>query len=204
MFLKCINTKHVIVMEIIIRNIFCLLGLFLLAPIILLASILIFLDDGPPILFSQTRVGLNRKKFIIYKLRTMENHSPSLGTHEVNSSLYLPSSNILRKLKIDELPQILNVIKGDINLIGFRPGLVNQDQLNEARDRNGIFNYMPGITGLAQVTGYDMSNPEMLSKIEKYYYINKSTKLDLQILVCTLTGIFRIKLKKLVTNLIDV
>ena len=63
---------------------------------------------------------------------------------------------------------------------------------------------MPGITGLAQVTGYDMSNPEMLSKIEKYYYINKSTKLDLQILVCTLTGIFRIKLKQLVIKFIDV
>ena len=116
----------------------------------------------------------------------------------------LPSSNILRRLKIDELPQLLNVIKGDINLIGFRPGLVNQDQLNEARNRNGIFNYMPGITGLAQVTGYDMSNPEMLSKIEKYYYINKSTKLDLQILICTLTGIFRIKLKQLVIKFVDV
>ena len=191
-------------MVIIIRNIFCLLGLFFLAPVILLASISIFFDDGYPILFRQTRVGLNKKNFTIYKLRTMKKHAPSLGTHEVNSSLYLASSNILRKLKIDELPQLLNVIKGDLNLIGFRPGLVNQDKLNHARNKSGIFNYMPGITGLAQVTGYDMSNPEILSKIEKYYYENKSLKIDFQILICTFTGVFQLKLKRLTDNCIDV
>ena len=191
-------------MVIIIRNIFCLLGLFFLAPVILLASISILFDDGYPILFKQTRVGLNKKNFTIYKLRTMKKHAPSLGTHEVNSSLYLASSNILRKLKIDELPQLLNVIKGDLNLIGFRPGLVNQDKLNHARNKSGIFNYMPGITGLAQVTGYDMSNPEALSKIEKYYYENKSLKIDFQILICTFTGAFQLKLKQLTDNCIDV
>ena len=110
----------------------------------------------------------------------------------------------MRKLKIDELPQLLNVIKGDLNLIGFRPGLVNQDKLNHARNKNGIFNYMPGITGLAQVTGYDMSNPEALSKIEKYYYENKSLKIDFQILICTFTGVFQLKLKRLTDNCIDV
>ena len=191
-------------MKNIIRNIFCILGLVLLAPIILVASILIFFDDGFPIIFRQTRVGLNAKNFIIYKLRTMKNDAPSLGTHEVNSNLYLRSSNILRKLKIDELPQVLNVIKGNLNLVGFRPGLVNQKELNDARKENDIFNHMPGITGLAQVTGYDMSNPEMLGKIEKYYYANKSLKLDFQILLCTLTGVFRIKLRQLVNNSIDV
>ena len=191
-------------MLIIIRNIFCLVGLFFLAPLILLASISIMLDDGYPIIFRQIRVGFNKKKFTIYKLRTMKNDAPSLGTHEVNKGLYLASSNILRKLKIDELPQLLNVIKGDLNLIGFRPGLVNQDKLNQARAKNGIFNYMPGITGLAQVTGYDMSNPEMLAKIEKYYYKNKSPILDFQILVCTFTGAFRLKLSQLVDNSLDV
>ena len=191
-------------MLIIIRNIFCLLGLFFLAPLILVASISIMLDDGYPIIFRQIRVGFNKKKFTIYKLRTMKNDAPSLGTHEVNRGLYLASSNILRKLKIDELPQLLNVIKGDLNLIGFRPGLVNQDKLNHARDKSGIFNYMPGITGLAQVTGYDMSNPEILSKIEKYYYENKSLKIDFQILICTFTGAFRLKLNQLVDNFIDV
>ena len=134
----------------------------------------------------------------------MKNDAPSLGTHEVNRGLYLASSNILRKLKIDELPQLLNVVKGDLNLIGFRPGLINQDKLNHARAKNGVFNYMPGITGLAQVTGYDMSNPEMLGKIEKYYYKNKSAKLDFQILVCTFTGAFRLKLSQLVDNSLDV
>ena len=189
---------------IIIRNVFCLLGLFFLAPVIMLAAISIFFDDGYPVLFRQTRVGFNKKKFIIYKLRTMKNDAPSLGTHEVNSNLYIASSNILRKSKIDELPQLLNVIKGDLNLVGFRPGLVNQVKLNHARNKNGIFKHMPGITGLAQVTGYDMSNPEMLSIIEKYYYENKSAKLDFQILICTFTGAFRSKLSQLVDNLIDV
>ena len=126
-------------MKNIIRNIFCILGLVLLAPIILVASILIFFDDGFPIIFKQTRVGLNAKNFIIYKLRTMKNNAPSLGTHEVNSNLYLRSSNILRKLKIDELPQVLNVLKGNLNLVGFRPGLVNQKELNDARKKNDIF-----------------------------------------------------------------
>ena len=191
-------------MVIIIRNIFCLLGLLFVAPLILLASISIMFDDGYPVLFKQKRVGFKKKNFTIYKLRTMKNHAPSLGTHEVNSSLYLASSTILRKLKIDELPQLLNVVKGDLNLIGFRPGLINQDKLNDARAKNGVFNYMPGITGLAQVTGYDMSNPEMLGKIEKYYYRNKSAKLDFQILVCTFTGAFRLKLSQLVDNSIDV
>ena len=134
----------------------------------------------------------------------MKNDAPSIGTHEVNKGLYLASSNILRKLKIDELPQLLNVVKGDLNLIGFRPGLINQDKLNHARVKNGVFNYMPGITGLAQVTGYDMSNPEMLGKIEKYYYKNKSPILDFQILVCTFTGAFRLKLSQLVDNSLDV
>ena len=153
----------------------------------------------------------------MYKLRTMKSftHNKREDLQNLNTKSgplfkidddprFIKGAKTLRRFSLDEIPQFLNVLKGNLNLVGFRPGLVNQKELNDARKKNGIFNHMPGITGLAQVTGYDMSNPEMLGKIEKYYYANKSLKLDFQILLCTLTGVFRIKLRQLVNNSIDV
>ena len=96
-----------------------------------------------------------------------------------------------------------NVIRGDLDLIGYRPGLMNQITLNNERYKKNIFQNKPGITGLAQVTGFDMSNPDLLAKIDKIYYEHKSLKLDFLILLCTLTGLFRDSLKNIIDLSLD-
>ena len=115
----------------------------------------------------------------------MKNSTPNLGTHEINRSHYLKVGSLIRILKIDELPQILNFIKGDISIIGPRPCLPNQLLLVECRKEKNIFDIKPGITGLAQVLGYDMSNPHRLADIDNLYIKSKSIKLDFLIFLAT-------------------
>lgn len=158
----------------IIRNIICLAVSLLIFPILLCISFLILFEDGLPILFKQERIGKNKKIFTIYKIRTMKNNAPQLGTHAVSESFFLKIGKFIRKIKLDEFPQLINVIIGDINLVGPRPGLVTQKILLEERDKNNVFNIKPGVTGLAQILGYDMSNPKKLSKIDNIYMKNQS------------------------------
>ena len=124
----------------------------------------------------------------------MYKDAPNLGTHEVSNLHYLKIGSILRKLKIDELPQVVNYLKGDINLIGPRPGLPNQYELTKYRDENNIFAIVPGISGLSQILGFDMSNPRLLAKVDLLYIRDKSIKLDLLIFVATFFKPFRKKL----------
>ena len=168
-----------------ILKIFAAFALVAISPVIFISIFFIMIEDGRPSIFVQERLGKNLKKFNIYKIRTMYLSAPNLGTHEVSSSNYLKVGLILRKLKIDELPQVINFIKGDLNLIGPRPGLPSQAELMKFRLANGIFDITPGITGLAQVLGYDMSNPEKLAKIDKLYINNRNSKLDLIIFFAT-------------------
>ena len=175
-------------------------GLLLLIPVIVLSLLLIFIEDGFPLFFRQDRLGFDKKVFKIYKIRTMYNDTPSMGTHDVSDSNYLKTGHILRKLKIDELPQVINFIKGDINLIGPRPGLPNQKELTRCRNKNKIFKIVPGISGLAQVLGYDMSNPSLLAKIDKLYIERKSVKLDLIIFIATFYNPYRKKLAVIFKN----
>ena len=175
-------------------------GLFLLTPILLFSLLLVLIEDGLPLFFLQDRLGFNRKVFKMYKIRTMFNGTPNLGTHDVSNVNYLKTGHILRKLKIDELPQIINFIKGDINLIGPRPGLPNQDELTQCRNENNIFETVPGISGLAQVLGYDMSNPGLLAKIDRLYIERKSVKLDLIIFIATFYKPYRKKLAVIFRN----
>jgi O-antigen biosynthesis protein WbqP len=161
------------------------LGLILVSPIIIFAMILVFIEDGLPAIFIQKRLGKNKKIINIYKIRTMKKYTPNLGTHEVNDNNYLKIGSFLRKTKIDELPQIANFLKGEIDIIGPRPCLPNQTNLVMLRDDSRIFDIKPGITGLAQVLGYDMSNPENLTKIERLYIDNKTLRLDLLIFAST-------------------
>ena len=161
-----------------LRNIICLIGLILILPFMLIASLLIFLEDGFPVFFKQKRIGLNKQIFTIYKIRTLKRNAPQVGTHEIEERYKLTVGSIVRALKLDEFPQLLNVIRGDLNLIGPRPGLESQLALEEARMVQGVFDTKPGITGLAQVLGYDMSKPEMLAEIDKLYVNNKSLKLN--------------------------
>ena len=182
-------------MNVIIR-IFVAIGLFLVSPIILLSIFIILCEDGLPAVFIQRRYGKKMKVFNLIKIRTMCKTAPNLGTHEVEDSYYLKFGSFLRKFKIDELPQLLNVVKGDLDLIGPRPGLPNQLELRKAREEFNIFSVNPGITGLSQVLGFDMSNPKILAKVDSIYISNKNFKLDLLIFLATFSSVFRKKLEK--------
>jgi O-antigen biosynthesis protein WbqP len=166
-------------------KIFTLIGLIVLLPIIAISALLILLEDGRPVFFIQKRIGKDLKVFNIYKLRTMYKNTPNLGTHEVNKSNYLKTGSILRFTKVDELPQLINFIKGELLLIGPRPGLETQSRLKHERLKRRVYSIAPGISGLGQVLGYDMSDPIKLSKIDALYISNKNMHLDFKILIAT-------------------
>lgn len=179
-----------------IRNIVCLLGLISISPLIILAGAFIVIEDGFPIFFSQERIGLKKKTFKIIKIRTLKKNTPNIGTHELKNSNMLKNSKWIRKTKLDEFPQLINVLKGDLNLVGPRPGLVTQKILLEERSLKNIFLVKPGITGLAQILGYDMSDPKKLAEIDEAYIINRTFILDFLIIVGTFFNFPKQNIKK--------
>ncbi len=172
------------------------MGLIVIFPLLAFVCLMIVLEDGFPVIFAQARLGKDRKIFKIYKIRTMKKNTPQAGTHNVSSNYHLNTGKIIRWLKLDEFPQLINILKGDINLVGPRPGLPEQNELTKARINRNIFNNKPGITGLAQICGYDMSNPERLSQIDELYFQNQSFKLDTLILLGTFFKVARNYLQK--------
>lgn len=170
-----------------ITRIFALIIFFLLIPFIIIASILIIIYDGNPIFFKQKRVGVNNKIFYLYKFRTMKNNTPNVATHLLKKSdlIYTRFGKFYRKFSIDEIPQILNVIQGDLNFIGPRPALYNQDDLIKLRSSNGIHKILPGVTGWAQINGRDSLSISQKVELDKFYMNNKSFTLDLKILLLT-------------------
>ena len=156
----------------------------------------ILIEDGFPIFFLQDRLGENKKIFKIIKLRTMKKNTPNEGTHLIDDSYYLLTGKIIRSLKIDELPQLINLIKGEINIIGPRPGLPNQSKLMIEREKLNVFKIKPGISGLAQISGFDMSDPVKLAKVDKIYIENASWILDLKIILATIFLPLRVSLKR--------
>ena len=126
----------------------------------------------------------------------MRESAPMLGTHQVEKTHFLKFGTFMRRFKIDELPQLINYIKGDILLIGPRPGLPNQEELRIYREKYNVFTVKPGITGLAQVLGYDMSNPKLLAMIDNLYVNQRTLKLDITIFLATFFNHFRMKLYK--------
>jgi len=168
-----------------LRNLICIIGLIVILPLIILIALLILIEDGFPIFFAQKRIGLGKKTFTIYKIRTMKKNTPELGTHNIDRVFQLKTGSIIRALKLDELPQLINVLKGDLNLVGPRPGLETQIELKNIRSDKDIFSVKPGITGLAQILGYDMSNPKKLAEIDKIFVKNESLSLKSIILIGT-------------------
>lgn len=144
---------------------FSLVGLVLGAPVLLLIYCAGLLDTGSP-LFFQRRVGRHRKPFILVKFRTMHVDTASVASHLSSRSSITRLGALLRKTKLDELPQLWNVLKGEMSLVGPRPGLFNQEQLMHERSIRNVFEARPGITGLAQVNGIDMSTPELLAQTD--------------------------------------
>ncbi|MFA0441887.1 sugar transferase [Vibrio sp. 10N.222.51.C12] len=142
------------------------LGLLFLWPILVIVTIIGLFDTGAPV-FIQERVGRNQKAFNLIKFRTMSVDTESVASHLASRSSITKLGAFLRKTKIDELPQLINVVKGEMSLVGPRPNLFNQKELIEARDALGIYDVLPGVTGLAQVSNIDMSTPELLARTDK-------------------------------------
>ena len=142
-----------------------IIALVLLAPIILVIYLLILIETGSPV-YVQERVGYKKKAFVLLKFRTMKSGTPSLATHLVSESALTTTGRLLRKTKFDELPQLVNVLRGEMSLVGPRPCLFNQTELILARDGLGVFEVLPGITGLSQLRKIDMSTPELLARTD--------------------------------------
>ncbi|EAS44616.1 sugar transferase [Photobacterium profundum] len=163
------------------------IGLIATFPILLIVTIIGLFDTGSPI-FIQTRVGKNKKSFQLIKFRTMGINTKSVASHLANEASITKLGAFLRKTKIDELPQLINVLKGEMSLVGPRPNLFNQDDLIRARDKLGVYNVLPGVTGLAQVQNIDMSTPELLADIDKKMIETLTIPSYFKYLIMTVTG----------------
>ena len=170
--------------------IFSLVVLILGSPIILVSSIFIFFEDFHNPFFLQKRLGKDKKVFIIFKLRTMRANVPQVGTHEVSKDLYLKSSKYIRKLKIDELPQFLNVLLGNMTIVGPRPCLPNQSRLIKARDKYKIFKFKPGITGISQLLNIMMDQESIQAKTDSIYLSKKGNDIFFYI-YCIANTVFK-------------
>ncbi|MFB2704998.1 MULTISPECIES: sugar transferase [Marinobacter] len=145
--------------------IFSMVGLVFGLPFLVVIFIVGLFDTGSP-LFRQERVGRYKKPFILVKFRTMAPETKSVASHLADSSSITPVGRFLRRTKLDELPQLWNVLKGEMSLVGPRPCLFNQVELIEERESRGVLKARPGITGLAQVNGIDMSTPQLLAETD--------------------------------------
>lgn len=172
-----------------------LLIFLLLIPLFLVVAIVIFLDDGLPIFFKQKRVGKNKVFFNIFKFRTMKKDTADIATHLIKNQndQILKSGHFLRKYSIDELPQLFNILLGHINFIGPRPALFNQYDLVEMRDKYGINEIKPGITGWAQVNGRDSLSLQDKVMLDKYYIKNKNVFLNIKIIYKTIFKVISAK-----------
>lgn len=163
-------------------------GLVLCLPLGLVIAALVRLTSPGPAIFKQVRVGRDRRPFACYKFRTMRAGTGDYPTHESPSGAVTPIGHMLRRAKLDELPQLWNVLKGEMSLVGPRPCLPSQSLLVAERERRGVYHCRPGITGLAQVRGIDMSAPERLAEEDGIYARSRTLLLDVRILLATVFG----------------
>jgi len=175
-----------------VNKIFALILIIILAPFLLIVAVIIILDDGFPVLYRQVRVGVNNYKFKLIKFRTMKKNIPDIPTHLLNSSqqYFTRSGPYFRNFSVDELPQIINIIYGNMVFVGPRPALHNQSDLVRLRTFSGVHELMPGLTGWAQVNGRDNLSIEEKVKLDEYYLRHKSISLDLKIIMMTFKQIF--------------
>ena len=170
------------------------LGLILtLAPLFLLLVLAVRLTSNGPVLFRTQRVGKGNKLFTMYKFRTMQMDTPQVATHLLKEpdQFLTPIGKLLRRTSLDELPQLINVLSGEMSLVGPRPALFNQDDLIALRTAGGVDALTPGITGWAQVNGRDeLPIPEKV-KLDEWYLKNRSFSLDLEILGMTVFKVIR-------------
>jgi O-antigen biosynthesis protein WbqP len=154
-------------------------------------AISIFIEDGMPIFFQQKRVGINYTFFNIYKFRSMKKNTPNVATHllENPGQYLLKIGGLLRKLSLDELPNLINIIKGEMVFVGPRPALYNQDDLMILRVATGVDKLKPGITGWAQINGRDDISIEKKVQLEQEYLYKRSILFDFEIIIKTFTNV---------------
>ncbi|MFP4155006.1 MAG: sugar transferase, partial [Halothiobacillaceae bacterium] len=167
--------------------VFALFGLVIGSPVLLVLAVIGWFDTRSPLLW-QERVGRNRRPFTLVKFRTMRPGTASVATHLVSASSVTPFGRFLRRSKLDELPQLWNVLKGEMSLVGPRPCLPNQEELIAERARRGVFDVRPGITGLAQVNGIDMSEPARLAEVDEQMLKHLTLSDYFRYLFLTVTG----------------
>ena len=174
-----------------LSRIFALIVLLILSPVFLAVALAIFIEDGSPIFFKQKRVGVNYTFFNIYKFRSMKKNTPNVATHLLtNPEQYLLKiGGILRKFSLDELPNLINIIKGEMVFVGPRPALYNQEDLMALRVEAGVDKLKPGITGWAQINGRDEISLEEKVKLEKEYLQHKSFWFDVKIIIKTIANV---------------
>ncbi|AJC65204.1 MULTISPECIES: sugar transferase [Dickeya] len=164
-----------------------LVGLLCLWPVMLIVYVLGLFDTGSPV-FIQQRVGRHQRPFNLIKFRTMAVATESVATHLASRSSVTRLGAFLRKTKLDELPQLINVLRGEMSLVGPRPCLFNQQELIAERQARGVFDVLPGITGLAQVNAIDMSTPQKLAEWDQKMIQTLSVKHYFTYLVQTVVG----------------
>lgn len=170
-----------------------LILLIILSPVFLIIILLIKLNSEGPVFFTQMRIGKNNDLFKFYKFRTMRVGTPNVATDKLgDSKSYITSvGKLLRKTSLDEIPQLINILKGDMAFIGPRPALYNQYNLKELRTKAGVHVLVPGVTGWAQINGRDHNDDFQKTELDRYYLNNKSFKLDIKILFMTFFKVIR-------------
>lgn len=167
--------------------VFSFFGLLILSPFICILWVIGFFDTGAPI-FAQERVGKNKQPFKLFKFRSMHVNTKSVATHLASQASVTKWGSFLRKSKLDELPQLFNVLFGDMSLVGPRPNLFNQEELIKERDSRGVYNVVPGITGEAQINKIDMSTPKLLAETDAVMTQNLTFKKYIYYIVVTVLG----------------
>jgi O-antigen biosynthesis protein WbqP len=175
-----------------LNRFFAIILLILTLPLTLVISCIILISDGFPIFFIQIRKGYMNSNFNLIKFRTMKKNTPVLATHLIDNpdQYYIKFGKLFRKLSLDEMPQLVNLIKGEMSFVGPRPALYNQDDLIALRKNNNIHHLKPGITGWAQINGRDELTITEKVKADTYYKNNKSYLLDFKIIMLTIIHIF--------------
>ena len=168
-----------------------LILLILFSPIFIFVAIAIILEDGLPVLFTQKRVGINYTFFKIYKFRSMKKDTPNVATHLLHNpdQYLLKIGKFIRKNSLDELPNLINILKGDMVFVGPRPALYNQDDLMTFRVATGVSKLKPGITGWAQINGRDEISIAQKVQLEQEYLYRKSFLFDIEIIIKTFTSV---------------
>ncbi len=169
--------------------IFSLVAIIILSPVFLIISLLVLISSGMPVIFKQQRVGYKNRIFTIYKFRTMkrdmrQTKTEDLTEDEIKNDITV-IGRVLRKLSLDELPQLLNILKGDMSFVGPRPLIPQEDEIRQLREKNNVYSVRPGITGWAQVNGRDFITDEQKVEYDKEYVEKHTIIMDMKIMFKT-------------------